>query len=71
MKRIPVKSTTMRSVGYDIKRKILEIEFVDEEVYEYLDVPVKIYNGLIEAESPGKYLNEVIKSGNYRFEKIT
>jgi hypothetical protein len=61
MKREPVESTTMRSVGYETSDKILEIEFQSGMVYQYLDVPRKVYEDLIGAESKGQYFNGEIR----------
>ena len=46
MKQEPVESTTMRSVGYEPKSRILEIEFESEEVYQYLAVPGAVAEAL-------------------------
>jgi len=40
MKRKTVKSSNIKSVGYDIRNKILEIEFNNGAVYHYKDVGV-------------------------------
>lgn len=69
MKRNTVSSTTMRTVGYDHVQNILEIEFIDNDIYQYLDVPFEVYNGLVNGDSLGKYLNEVIKQ-NFEYKKI-
>lgn len=61
MNREAVESTTMRSVGYDVRGKILEIEFQSGEVYQYLDVPVAIYEQLQSAKSKGQYFNSEIR----------
>lgn len=71
MERKYVRSTTMRSIGYDYEQQILEKKFIDEEVYRYFGVPVQIYEGLMNADSKGKYLNEVFKKENYTFRKIS
>jgi hypothetical protein len=40
----------MRSVGYESKSKILEIEFQSGEVYQYLGVPRTVHAGLLRAK---------------------
>ena len=62
MQRVPVKSTSIKSIGYDEKEKILEIEFHTNFVYQYFDVPVEVYEALVKAESKGKYYNINIKN---------
>ncbi len=62
MDRHPVESSLIRSVGYDLDSSILEVEFVgDNRVYAYYDVPLSVYNELLEAESKGIYFNEYIR----------
>jgi hypothetical protein len=61
MRRKPVDSTTMRSVGYQPRSRVLEIEFDSGAVYQYLEVPVRIYEQLLRAESKGRYFNSEIR----------
>jgi hypothetical protein len=61
MVRKPVDSTTMRSVGYQAKSRILEIEFDSGVVYQYLGVAARIHEQLLEAESKGRYFNSEIR----------
>ncbi|MBC7927917.1 MAG: KTSC domain-containing protein [Bryobacteraceae bacterium] len=61
MRRQAVESTTMRSVGYQAKGGILEIEFDSGAVYQYLGVPARVHQGLLRAESKGRYLNNEIR----------
>ena len=61
----------MNSAGYNEGRKILEIEFSSSEVYDYFDVPKKLFVGLLNAESAGKFFNKEIKQAGFRFQKIS
>lgn len=49
MKREPVESEAMLGVGYDGRRRVLEIEFADHDVYDYFDVPARVHRGLVRA----------------------
>lgn len=69
MRRLSVESTTVRSVGYKRKSKILEIEFQTGIVYQYLEVPEKVYEEFWEAESKGKYFNREIRDA-YAFVRL-
>lgn len=69
MKRIPVESSNIASIGYDEESSTLEIEFLNNTIYQYFDVPYSVYKDLIEAGSKGKYFAQQIK-GYYRFVKI-
>jgi len=69
MERKSVQSSNIASIGYDEATSTLEIEFLNNSVYQYFDVPQYIYNELMEAESHGKYLAQNIK-GIYRYSRI-
>jgi hypothetical protein len=69
MRREAVDSTTMRSVGYESRSKILEIEFQSGEVYQYLDVPERMHKGLLGAKSKGQYFNDEIRE-EYAFVRV-
>lgn len=61
MKRIPVVSSALRSLGYDAQTCMLEVEFESTDVYRYLDVDPADVEALLAAESMGSHLNEHIK----------
>ena len=69
MNRTPVTSSTVAAVGYDANTVTLEVEFQNGSVYQYFSVPEVEYQGLITADSVGKYLNQNIKN-NYQYTKI-
>jgi hypothetical protein len=70
MQRVPVQSTDLKSVGYDLTSQILEVEFLSgDHVYHYSGVPHSIYSGLINAPSKGTYLNTYVK-GKYPYRQI-
>jgi hypothetical protein len=70
MKRIPVESSNLESVGYDPKNAILEIEFKSGGVYEYSGVSQDVYDDLMNAESKGKYFNHHIKNSGYPYTEV-
>ena len=69
MERIPVSSSNLASVGYDSDSQILEIEFNHGGVYQYAGVPEGEYEGLMCADSKGKYFHSNIKD-RYPFVKL-
>jgi hypothetical protein len=69
MRRVPVKSSALRSVGYHDASAMLDIELVTGRVYRYFDVPWETYQALMESPSKGWYYNTRIKPG-YSFEEI-
>lgn len=60
MYRQPVSSSNIRSIGYG--NNILEIEFNSGGIYQYPNVPVSLYNGLMSASSHGTYFAKYIKN---------
>lgn len=60
--RTPLESSSLASITYDPKDGLLEVEYRRTGYfYRYFDVPRVIYRALIEAESKGAFLNQVIK----------
>ena len=62
MERIPVKSSDLKSVGYDVESRTLEVEFVNKSVYQYSHVTRDVYEDLINAKSQGKFFAKFIKN---------
>ncbi len=66
IKRIPVVSSNIASVGYDKVAHILEIEFHHGAVYQYVDVPEKVYKELMSSTSQSAYfINEIKEKYSY------
>ena len=70
MKREPVESTAIKSIGYNEDKQILEVEILDTgRVYKYFNVPLEEYMDFLDAKSLGEYYNRVIKE-NYEFREL-
>jgi len=69
MKRNPVNSTNINSIGYDSVNQILEIEFQSGGIYQYPNVPESVYNKLMLAESKARYFHMNIKD-TYSYRRI-
>lgn len=69
MQRKSVVSSNLRSIGYNEASQVLEIEFNNHSIYQYFGVPVGEYQGLMSADSHGKYLHAHIK-GVYRYQQV-
>ena len=67
--RISVQSSNIRSVGYEAISETLEVEFTSGNIYQYFGVPESEYEGLMNAGSKGRYLNQNIKDC-YRYVQI-
>jgi hypothetical protein len=61
MDRISVSSSSIMEVGYDQESQTLEIEFLKGSVYQYFNVPLNVFDELINASSKGQYFNGNIK----------
>lgn len=62
MHRKAVKSSNIKSIGYDKETSTLEIAFNTGKVYQYNNVPESVYTALMSAESKGKYFNAHIRN---------
>jgi len=61
MERQTVKSSNIKTVGYDLQTKILEVEFTGGGLYQYKNVERSTYDSMILSESIGKFFNANIK----------
>lgn len=64
---IELNSSMIKQASYDAMTGILTL-VMNGGTYRYLDVPQDIYDGLLTAESAGKYFAQNIK-GKFSFEK--
>ena len=62
-------SSVVRAMHYDPPSKILRIVYVSGMIYDYKDVPERVYKAMKQSGSKGTFLNTRIK-GKYEFEKI-
>jgi hypothetical protein len=77
MNRVPVESTRIASVGYDLQSQMLEIEIKSRQphkyasrIYRYYGVPSKIYTTFMALPDKGFYFEYTIK-GAYDYEEVT
>ena len=69
MEHTPVTSSVILSVGYDAETQVLEVEFIRGAVYQFSGVPREVYDGILVADSKGKYFHANIKN-IYSFLKL-
>jgi hypothetical protein len=62
-------SSVISAIIYNPALSTLRVIFVSGAIYDYKNVPEKVYQAMKVSGSKGTYLNEHIK-GNYEFEKI-
>ncbi|HJP94444.1 MAG TPA: KTSC domain-containing protein [Pyrinomonadaceae bacterium] len=58
------------AVGYDPKRRLLEVIFNTGDRYRYKEVPPLEYQGLMSAESIGRYMHKRI-IGRYDYDRLS
>ncbi len=61
--RHSVTSSRILTIGYDPRKRILEIAFHNGEIYQYMDVPENIYKKYMSdaVVSKGRFFDGVIK----------
>ncbi len=66
---IPVSSSNIYAVGYDVDQQIAHVQFLNNSTYIYKGVPQHEFDGLLNAPSVGSYLNQNYKNV-YPYERI-
>jgi len=61
---IPVDSTAVSSIGYNLRERKLHVEFVGGGRYAYSNVEPKTFILFLNADSHGEFINKVIKPGH-------
>lgn len=61
MNRQGVKSSNLKSVGYDAGTATLEVEFTNGSVWSYADVPADVYADMMKAGSVGSFFAKAVK----------
>lgn len=69
MKMLPVASTSIRSIGYEVSTKTLYIQFNNGFMYEYKNLPPIVYAALMNADSIGAFFNRTIR-GKYPYRRL-
>ena len=61
MERKRINASNIRSVGYDPRNRVLEIEFSDGGIHQYSGVAEEIHRRLMNSSSPGSYFRDQIE----------
>jgi len=64
MERTKVKSSIIKTLGYDKEALLLEVEFHNSEVHRFINIPVNIFENMMKSPSKGAYFIQNI-SNNY------
>ena len=70
MTRVRLVSSMMASAGYDPSTRVLEIEFATGAVYRYFEVPLDMYQDLLDAPSQGRLFHSRIR-GVFECHRVT
>ena len=62
-------SSVVSAFFYNPLSSTLRVIFTSGVIYDYTNVPVKVFEAMKKATSKGKYLNLYVK-GHYEFRKI-
>ncbi len=65
----PHTSSTIAGSHYDPATRTMTIKFKGGGIYKYGGVVQQTYDGLVNAESIGKYFHKHIRSGDYKWHK--
>lgn len=69
MRRIPVESSCIKSVGKREDVDIIEIEFNNGPVYRYLNTGTDVFTAILNAESHGKFFCAHVRN-SYPFQRV-
>lgn len=58
---IYVDSSNIEAIGYNEETSELHVQFIDSGLYIFVDVPLEVYQELMDAPSKGSYFNREIK----------
>lgn len=77
-KPVTVDSSMIKTLAFVTKQNTdgtidykLRVMFNSGDVYDYAEVPLEIYNRIINAKSVGKTFNVLIKDGDYEYTKLS
>ena len=67
--RVLVDSACITSVAFDSEARVLQIEFTNGLVYDYLGVPAAVGSDLLSAPSKGAFVTRFIR-GRFAFRRV-
>jgi hypothetical protein len=70
MQRRPVRSTSLKAIGYDDTTLILEIEWRNGSVVRYTGVPESMHQALLAVHGKAMFVEQVLERGGYAREQV-
>ena len=61
MDRKKINSSSIRSIGFDERNRVLEVEFNDGRIMQYSGVAPEVHRRLMSAPSPVSYFRDNIE----------
>jgi hypothetical protein len=61
IRRFPVESTALATVGYSKRLRALEIEFRNGAIYRYFEVTPDVYDAFLQAHSKAQFYDQNIR----------
>src|SRR3954469_19899631 len=61
IRRVPVQSSALATVGYSPRLRAVEIEFRNGAIYRYLGVAPSIYQALLDSQSKARFYDQNIR----------
>lgn len=70
MKRLPIRSTSLKAVGYDPATQTLEIEYRHGSIVRYTGVSEAVYQGLLHVPGKVQFVEQVLERSGYGREQV-
>ena len=70
MQRRPVRSTSLKAVGYDATTLVLEIEWRNGSIVRYTGVAESLYQALLAVPGKAQFVEQVVERGGYERERV-
>jgi hypothetical protein len=64
-----LESSSIRAAGYDASTQTLRLRYAGGRTYDYLNVPLDVFDDFLAASSKGQFVNWNIKP-NYAYRQI-
>lgn len=70
MLRRPVRSTSLKAVGYAPATQTLEIEYRHGGLVRYTGVPAELYQALLRVSGKALFVEQVVERGGFGREQV-
>jgi KTSC domain len=66
---ISVQSSDVESIMYDEDTRLLQVTFIKNGPYTYFQVPPSVFSEMVDADSKGKFVWKVLRTGAYPYQR--